>query len=677
MFLHNNLYKYLKYFFVWLFLQTFLFAQSGAKLELSSIKFTGNNQFPSSQLKLVIFSQETPLWILKFLNSFTFFGKEASYFDSTLVKIDVQALSEFYNTNGFFESKIKSSYVIDKSSNSVDVTFEIDEGKPSNFGLVNLAGLISVPSHIYKNIQENFTIDTTKRFSQSLVQENVDRIVTNLQNNGFMSATFDSTIVYKDTAKSKANVIIYFTPEISYSISDVFVNKRGEGSGSVEDTLLRQLVDIKKGELYSKEKIRRSQVRLFRTGLFTTINVLPVKKDSLTDLIPIEINGTIGQMNELSPEVIVNNQQSALNIGLGATYVRKNFFGRARKFTAAGTFGIQDLYRANFKSLINNFSFRDNTLLGYADARITIEQPYVFDEPIVGIFETYGTITKSANLNVTKYGGKLSFEFEMPPYTFLNYLSTYYNLEINNEYSINEKQYSRKTRTLSVIGADMQSLKSDDPIFPTQGNNTALLVEEANLLSYLVAKLTRNSFNGAMFYKFLASTAFYYPLTNLKNTVWGVKFKTGHIQTYSGDGNEIPSDRKFFVGGSNSVRGWLQRDTSLNRFVKTYQNLDSLLGGTFMFEGSTELRFRYLQDFGTTLFADFGRSWNGYGKFRFDDIALAVGIGFRYYTTFAPLRVDFAFRAYDPSIDGARERWIFNRSIWDCFGFQFGIGEAF
>lgn len=674
-----------------------VFAQPGKKYELNSIKFKGNSNFSDTKLKLVIYSQETPMWIWKFLNSFTGFGREASYFDSSLIKIDQQALAEFYMTNGFFESKVNYSYTVDTSAATVDLVYEIQEGNSSNFGNVNLSGLISIPGHTYKNIVENFSVDSSRRFSQALVEENIGKIVTNLQNNGYMNALFDSTIVYKDTMRLKADMSIYFTPGNLYSVNDVIVKTKGEGAYAVEDTLIKQLVDINRGDLYSQEKIRRGQIRLFRTGMFSTVTVAGIRNDSLKNLLPVEINGTIGKLNELAPEVIVNNQNFEFNMGLGASYMRKNFLGRARKFTATGSFGIQDLFKINLNNLVNNFSLYDNTNFGYLDARIIVEQPFLFNEPILGSVETYYTISKSSAYNIVKYGGKLGFEFEMPQHTFINSLSSYYNLEINKEYrSITlatikmddgtEKKIDslvKKPWNLSIIGADLKSLKANDPVFPTGGNNTSLLIEEANFLSYLAAKLDKRDYKGAMFYKLLGSTAFYFPVTSVKNSVWALKLKTGHIKAYRGSINDIPSDKKFYVGGANSLRAWGSREEGVNPIPSRETAADTGSGGTFMIDCSAEWRFRFMSDLGATLFVDWGRSWTDYRKFRFSDIAINIGVGFKYYTSFAPFRIDIGIKAYDPTITDGSSKWLFYKSFnrpfwnWSNIAIQFGIGESF
>ena len=79
-----------------------------------------------------------------------------------------------------------------------------------------------------------------------------------------MLAKFDSTIIIRDTLNNKANLDIYFTTGERYIIDTVMVNKTGDGASEVEDNLLRDITDIRKGDYYDLEKIRQRQVRLFR-----------------------------------------------------------------------------------------------------------------------------------------------------------------------------------------------------------------------------------------------------------------------------------------------------------------------------------------------------------------------------------------------------------------------------
>ena len=488
-----------------------------------------------------------------------------------------------------------------------------------------------------------------------------------------MFADFDSVTVLRDTVKDKANLDIFFTPGKRYKIDTVIVNTKGEGADEVDENMLRDITGISKGDYYSLEKIKRSQARLFRAGLFSSVFISAVGNDTTDSRVPLKLEGTIGQMNELSPEIIMNNEQSAFNIGLGATYIRKNFLGNARKLTLSSSFGVQDFFNVDYSNLIRKFSFRDTTLLGYLDARMKIEQPFLFGEPIYGTWENYVTINKQTNFNNTLYGSKLTFDFELPTYTFFNFLSAYYNVESSHEIYRTYND-SLSIKFLSLIGADFGSTTVDNILFPTRGYNLSFLIEEANSLPYLVTKILKDRYTGTLFYKLQVNFSTYFSLNPKRTSIFATKIKVGHLQSYLGSYAGIPLNRTFYAGGSNSIRGWranqlIPPGTDTVLFV----NGTNVKGGTFLMEGSLEYRHKFLNYYGIAFFTDFGNTFLGYNQFRYDKLAVAVGTGFRYYTSVAPFRLDFGFKFYDPS----NGKFIFHRKFFSTMEIHFGIGEAF
>jgi len=650
---------------------------SAQQYELKSIDFEGNEEFSTSTLKSIILSEESPGWFYKFLNSFTPLGAPPVYFDSLSIRIDVNSILSFYNANGFFETSVSYKYDVDTSDNYISLKYTIRENKPSNYNKLRLLGLDKVPAFIVTSMYYLYQIDTTKKYNQDYVQTKTGEALTILLDNGYVYAAFDSIIVYKDTANSNADLNIYFTPGIQYVVDSIVIKKDGEGASEVKNDLLRDVTGILPGQIYNLDEMRRSQVRLYRTGLFNSITVSIPNSDSgnSNGRLPLLLNGNIGLMNELSPEIIMNNQQSFFNIGLGATYIRKNFLGEARKLTISSSFGVQNIFNINFGTLLKKFSFRDTTLLGYFDSRVVLEQPFRYTNPIYATLENYVTIEKQLNINDTRYGSKLSLEFELPHYTFINFLKTSFNVEQSNEvYRTFNDSLSKKLTT--VIGAEFGSSTVDDILFPTRGYTLSFQIEEDNALHYLVNKLSKSSFDGALFYKVLITNTAFGSFGRVRNYIFAWKLKVGHLQAYVGDYGGIPFNRTFYAGGSNSIRGWRSNQLvpkgtpDVPGFLSSEVNVK---GGTFLLEGTLEFRLRFLQNFGVALFTDYGNTWLGYKNFRFDDVAVAAGTGLRYYSSFAPFRLDFAFKLYDP----ADKEYIFKKNFWDNFEFQFGIGEAF
>lgn len=663
-----------KFVFVFALLPlTILFAQEGNRFELQKINFEGNQSISASQLTSIILSKETPWWFWKFMNSFSSLGSEPVYFDSSNIPIDIRALRSYYNANGFFETSVKYNYQVDTADREVTLNYLINEGNASNYGKINLDGLDMVPDPTLQKFSDEVRFDSSNRYVQSVVQQRIQAGLTTLLNNGFLFAQFDSTVVISDTIAHRADLDIYFTTGKEYHIDTVIVNKAGDGAPYVKEDMLRRISDLKTGELYNLDKVRQSQQRLFRTGLFNSIVISGVEQDTTDSKVPVKLEASISKLNELSPEIIVNNQQSAFNAGLGLSYIRRNFLGDARKLTVSTSFGVQDIFNVDYANLFRKFSFRDTTLLGYLDSRITIEQPYLFSRPIFGTWDTYATINKQAKYNNTVYGSKFTLDFELPRFTAINFLSTYYNVEQSNEvYRTNNDSLSRKI--LSIIGAEFGRTTTNDILFPTEGYIISILFEEANSLPYIIGKIGKNEFNGSLFYKILLNTSYYLSLNLRKMSIFATKFKIGRIQIYNGDYAGLPLNRTFYAGGSNSVRGWRSNELVPQNATTVYGiNGVNVKGGTFLMEGSFEWRFKFVQSFGTALFIDYGNTWIGYDKFRYDEVALSPGFGFRYYTSFAPFRLDFAFKLYNP----ADKIWIFSKNFWDNLVFHFGIGEAF
>src|SRR4030067_3145286 len=545
---------FLTLFFILFSLQNF--PQEQIQYELESIKFEGNKEFSSSDLEFAIYSEETPGWFYKFLNSFTPLGAPPVYFDSSNIPIDIQALGAFYNANGFFEAKFSYKYDIDTIDNDIALTYIIEENESSTYGKYELFGFEKIPKHIMEFIHRDVRADTKQRYNEEETQIRIENVMTILNNQGFVYAEFDSIIVVKDTMNNKADLNYYFTPGYQYVIDSIIVRKDGEGANQVNDQLLRDLTGLTIGEFANLEKLRRSQVRLYRTSLFSSITLTTPDKDSVTSTrIPLILDGTIGLMNELSPEIIMNNQQSAFNIGLGASYIRKNFLGDARKLTVKSSFGIQDIFTVDLGNLIKKFSFRDTTLLGYFDSRIVLEQPFQYRRPIYATLENYVTIDKQTNFNITRYGSKLTLEFELDRYVFLNFLKTSYNVEVSNEYyrTLND---SIDRKLLSVIGAEFGSSTVDNIIFPTKGYNLSFQVEEANSLPYLISKLTKDNYDDALFYKIVVTNTVFGSYGRMRNYIFASKLKIGHLQAFVGNYGGLPISRTFYAGGSNSVRGW-------------------------------------------------------------------------------------------------------------------------
>ncbi|HEX9252099.1 MAG TPA: BamA/TamA family outer membrane protein [Ignavibacteriaceae bacterium] len=678
------------------------FGQSYYDFKLSSINFFGNNFFSSSELLKNIDSKESPMWFWVFLNSFTPFGDEPVYFDSSKISVDKIALKEFYRSHGFFKTKIDHEVIVDSSNQSIRLNYYIKENGFLTYGKINLIGLDKLSEYDYgRLLNESYTIDSTKRFSESEVQSNISLIKRFLANNGYVFGGYDSTVVIIDTIRQKTDLSVYFHTGDKYTISETVINKTGKSIEEINNNLISEIADLRPGDIYDQSKVDRSEIRLLKTELFTALDINPIIKDTSKLTIPVEINSTIGSLNELSPEIKADNEFNSFNLGLGIGYTRKNFFGDARKLTLSTSFRLIDIPNINFGQIFKSAADRDSTYQGVIDVKLKMEQPFLFGRPILTTTEFYLRSQTLIDYTENSYGVAQKFDIEMPIYTFITLFRPFISYDVAERENVNRLVSNNINYDLSQtfksltpgIGIELGSSKTNDILFPTTGSFlffTPELFHSRTDISYVLRQISdqvlqaETTLVGSIyFYRFQTGVSNYISLNKDQTSVFASKFRIGYSQPITGSNNPdipaeslIPPNKTFYAGGSNSVRGWDARQLipkdSVQYFGITTET-DALRGGTFWFEGSFEIRNKINQYLGYAVFADYGNTWNGWKSVTIPDIAVAIGMGIRVYTPIAPFRLDFGSKFYDPF----DQKMIFKKNFWNNITIHFGIGEAF
>ncbi len=160
--------------------------------------------------------------------------------------------------------------------------------------------------------------------------------------------------------------------------------------------------------------------------------------------------------------------------------------------------------------------------------------------------------------------------------------------------------------------------------------------------------------------------------------------------------NNLPFFRQYFSGGPNSMRAWALRKLGPGSVVKEFGTSGSPdRYGDLQIEANIEYRFPFFTisgiDVNGALFTDIGNIW--YVKkeagepeevFNFNrllkDLAVGVGAGLRVDLSFFVIRMDYAYKAKDPSPPpsqaAGQNKWFYGTRLFSG-QFQLGISYPF
>lgn len=154
-----------------------------------------------------------------------------------------------------------------------------------------------------------------------------------------------------------------------------------------------------------------------------------------------------------------------------------------------------------------------------------------------------------------------------------------------------------------------------------------------------------------------------------------------------GNSTALPFDRMFYVGGSNSMRGWAPRTLGPGN-TPAQDTAYPVQMGDMRLEANLEFRFPIWGMFHGATFLDLGNVWYlggskadvpSDGVFHFDNfynqLGFNTGIGLRMDIEFAILRLDWGIQLHNPNRPEG-DRWISNLR-WRNTSLNFGVGYPF
>lgn len=631
-------------FFAGLISTPIVFSQDMPEMDEIEFKFTGGQTFDNSQLKDAIALSKS------------------SVFNLNLVEGDIGKLKKFYFDNGFFDVEVDTSIRIDREESEASITFKITENKRYKLDSAIITGIDKIPAETMGKVKRISTIKKGDNYNKVLILQYGNEILDTLQNNGYMNARYkidSGTVIrrYKERGSVTVELNLEGTDTIYY-FGNTTINIKDNEYG-VRTELPAEEITYKEGEIYSKAKKLDSERNIAKIPIISSAKLNPAEITGSKVNFTADI--TLNKKNELTPFIKGSNFENRFYLGAGLRYLNKYFLSgnRTLMLELEGDFHSTDINRTEFSA--------------------TVTQPHFLRRNI--------TLTDKLSIgfnNVENYKN-----YFLANLTTLNYFiapHTFYNnayLDLNEELiwiKFDTIATGRQTQFNSILSITFEHDNTNNLLAPSRGFYHSVLIGNAGLLPRLVTGMFGKSVFYSQFFKFYTLNKVYFSLAKKDNTVLATNIKIGDIIEYGAGENIVPVQPpyKFFSGGSSSLRGWNAKGNGML--------VNKINGGTFLLEGSIELRRKLFPDaegftsaLGAAVFLDYGNVWETHKDFRVSQIAMAVGFGVRYDLFIGPIRFDFGFKLYDPSAPEG-EQWLFDnpgRIFKDKFAIQFGIGQAF
>jgi outer membrane protein insertion porin family len=604
-------------------------------VQVSSITFKGTQAIRPDELKAVIATRENGFlpWSRKHL------------FDRGEFDRDVSRIEAYFADKGYPSAKVVGVDVrLNANKDKVDVTVEISEGEPIIVENISFEGLEALPADHLERLPAQLPIKPGNPRDQKLILASHDMVIAELRDHGFPYGTVRVVERPGTTPTHMQLAIVADTGPKS-----VFGAVTIEGDVSVDENVIRRELAFKEGDLYELRQITESQRRLYGLELFQFVNIAPRLPEDRAPQVPVTVTVGEGKHRRLQ---LAAGYGSEEKVRARINWRHVNFGGGAR--TGEIEAKASSLEQGVRGSLTEPFFLKPGLSVRLTGSTWSAREPvYEYrssggrvvlakDFTRVGVGTERGVRNRIGFSVIREYEDYAISESALADPSFRDELIA---LGLDPE-------TGRGKGMLAAFAIDFERNTSLQPLNPRQGYSIAGHVESAG--SVLAGDFHYNEALGEVRTYLELGPRF----------IWANRMRSATLA--GSDAAEIPFYKRYFVGGSTSVRGWGRYQ------VSPLTTAGEPIGGRTMMEVSTEARFGIKGKLSGVVFIDGGNAWLEPWDVQLNDLRWAVGPGLRYDTPIGPVRVDVGVQL-NP-IDGLVIEGNPETRKWRV---HFSIGQAF
>jgi outer membrane protein insertion porin family len=586
----------------------------GIRMKIQKIIITGNKVFSDSKIKGAMKDTEEAGWLY------------GGSYDPDKVAADLESVLKLYVSAGYAKARLEGYTLDEFDDHSKDVVrkitefnepgkeivlrFNIDEGLKYKFKGVTLNGMQVLEESFLRQKIESLNDDT---FNKERFEEDITRIKQAYAEKGYIYAGVTPNYSWDDEkGEVKADV------EISEGGKAYIEEIKIRGNEVTKDKVIRRMLKIKPGDPFDSDAINRSRMAIYNLGFFENVGVDTQPGSEMDKLILVF---------DVSPE----RKTGTLSVGAGYSSVeglvgflqvsQNNLFGNGQAVSAQWDFG----------NLKNSYS-------------LSFTEPWLLDTPLNFNTEIYRIqrtqAYNSQGFDQDSIGGSVRLGYSLGDYWKVFNTYRYQSDNISNVQA-NLIDITPGIVNTSSITPSIQRDTRDNIFDATSGSfNTFSIILAGGYLGadssfYEPVYDTRIHFQTPAIFGMTWLRQF---VLSLHGRVgWATPFDPGPAVATAG---QVPVSEKFFMGGTDTVRGYNDRVLGAS----------SIGGGNYELLTNIEYGFKPAPPLKLHVFYDAGNTWTSNaaaGNTPYLYPSAGVGMLFTIPTSVIQLRLDWGY-ALDP-----------------------------
>ena len=592
------------------------------------------------------------------------------YVNERELQRDVLRIEVLYRRSGFPAATVDT--IIRRTPGDIYITFKVTEGAPIVLENLTFLGLDSLPPGKQKEVTLDLPLRLGKPFNLARLQMSIDTVALRLRNLGYPTVDIFREFA-SDSATRTANATLTVEPGHRFSFGSVKV----EGTTRVDTSIVRSLLVVEEGRLFSERAITASQLNLYRSDLFSLAQVSldTAAFDETDSLVPVIVKVAEAKRRTVKASAGYASQDC---FRVSAGWAMRNFLGsgrildisaRASKIGVASTPSFVDWNLEN--SLCPGVKEGGVVEIGSRklnyNVTVSVRRPAFLSPQNSMTLSGFGERRSEYSVYLREdIGAGIALTRESPvrrdpltlAYTF-SYGATQATAAAFCSYfsvctpEVRAAQELRKP--LAILSATAAIPRVNNPVDPTRGH---LFTGEVAWSSSLIGSSEFQQFTR------LAIEGRWYR-TILPDVVLAWRARAGRVFGRSSDNqgtvNFVPVEQRFYAGGPNDVRGFPYNQLGPIVYVipdslaTLYPTDPAVLeqaqpfatGGNVQLIGNVEVRFPapiWRGRLRLAAFVDVGGVWQTNDPVSSEKRLVATpGMGLRLVTPVGPLRFDVAY----------------------------------